>query len=230
MNAIEQMSATPTLNEPQSRLVADGVVERDDAGLLVLAPANRRPFRRVLFVNCYGGRACWEKIKAGLIPPHHLWGCIELARMGYEVGIAEPLAAEFYLYRNPLPHDLKLLRVARQWLGPNDIVYCGHNILYWLLFLKKLGTIHCHFVSLLYGREPLDFSRTHSGIIALNGAAADHARELAPRSKVAHLGWGVDLNFFPRLPYQPKSFLSCGITQRDHHTLSLAATRCRERI
>jgi len=224
------MSATSTMNEPQARLVADGVIERDDDGLLVLAPADRRPFRRVLFVNCYGGRACWEKIKAGLIPPHHLWGGIELARMGYEVGIAEPLAAEFYLYRNPFPHDLKLLRVAREWLGPDDIVYCGHNILYWLLFLKKLGVVRCRFVSLLYGREPLDFSQTHSGIIALNGAAADHARKLAPRAKLAHLGWGVDLNFFPRLPYQPKSFLSCGITQRDHRTLSLAAARTREKI
>lgn len=197
--------------------------------MLVLSPGDGRASRRVLFVNCYGGKSLWEKIKSGHTPAHHLWGCLELVRMGYEVAVAEPVT-DFYFYHNPFPHDLKLLRFAQSWLQRDGIIYCGHNVLYWLLFLRRLGRVRCHIVSLLYGREPLNFSRAHSGIIALNGAAADHARKLAPQTKVARLGWGVDLDFFPRLPYAPQWFLSCGITNRDFPTLCRAASYSRQAI
>lgn len=204
--------------------VTAGIVEREEHGTLVLAPASGTPLRRVIFVNSYGGKATWEKIKAGLLPANHLWGCIELARLGYEVAIAEPLR-HFYLYRHPLPHDLKLLGLARHWLRPDDIIYCGHTLLYWLPLLKALGAFNRRLVSLTYAREELDFSRSHSGIIALTSAAADQARKMAPNTKVAHLSWGLDLSFYPKLPYRPDLFLSCGITHRDNRTLSLAASR-----
>ena len=204
--------------------VTAGIVEREEHGTLVLAPASGTPFRRVIFVNSYGGKATWEKIKEGLLPANHLWGCIELARLGYEVAIAEPLR-HFYLYRRPLPHDLKLLGLARHWLRPDDIIYCGHTLLYWLPLLKTLGALKRHLVSLTYAREELDFSRSHSGIIALTTAAADQARKIAPKVKVAHLSWGLDLSFYPKLSYRPDLFLSCGITHRDNRTLSLAASR-----
>jgi glycosyltransferase involved in cell wall biosynthesis len=76
----------------------------------------------------------------------------------------------------------------------------------------------------------LDFASAHSGIIALNPAAEEHAKKLAPKAKVAHLGWGADLNYFPRLPYVPESFLSCGITHRDYRVLSEAAALCQRSI
>jgi glycosyltransferase involved in cell wall biosynthesis len=207
----------------------DGIAERHEQGLLVLSPSHGRASRRVLFVNCYGGKSLLEKIKSGNTPPHHLWGCLELARMGYEVAIAEPVT-DFYFSRNPFPHDLRLLRFTQAWLGRDGIIYCGHNVLYWLPFLRKLGAVRCPIVSLLYGREPLNFSRVHSGIIALNGAAADHARKLAPRTKVARLSWGGDLDYFPRLPYAPRWFLSCGITNRDFPTLCRAASKSKQPI
>jgi len=47
---------------------------------------------------------------------------------------------------------------------------------------------------------------------------------------VAHIGWGVDLDFFPRLEYNPEWFLSCGIANRDFRTLCLAATKCQRPI
>jgi glycosyltransferase involved in cell wall biosynthesis len=200
----------------------DGIVERVEQGLIVLAPAGSAPIRRVLHVNAYGGRAVWNKVKQGLVPPHQLLGCLELARMGYEVALAEPLP-DFYLYRDPLPHDLKLLPFIRSWLGPQGIVYCGHNVLYWLPLLHALRAIRSPIVSLLYAREPLAFSRAHSGIVALTPAAAEQARKLAPKAKVAHLGWGVDLASFPALPYRPRFFLSCGIANRDFRTLTEAA-------
>jgi hypothetical protein len=211
-------------------LATDDILETQQDTLVVLSPLNGKPRRRILFVNSYGGRSDWEKIKKGLLPPHHLWGCIELARMGYEVGIAEPLPAEFYLCRNPFPHDLALLRTVRGWLGPEDIIYCGHNVLYWLPFLKQLGMLRCVIVSLLFAREPLDLARAHAGIIALNPVAAEHGRKLAPRAKVAHLSWGADLSFFPNARYQSDWLLSCGITYRDHKTLSAAASRCGRRV
>ena len=214
------------LANAEVRSVTDGIVEREEQGVLVLSAVGVRTYRRVLYVNHTGGRSLWSKVKAGLVPPHHLWGCLQLVQMGYEVALADPLP-DFYLYRNPLPHDLKLLRMIRSWLGPEGIVYCGHNVLYWIPLLKQLGAVRCRVVSLLYAREPLQQARGHSGIIALNPAAEAQARRLAPRAKVAHLGWGVDLNFIPTLPYHPEWFLSCGITHRDFGTLSAAATRCR---
>jgi glycosyltransferase involved in cell wall biosynthesis len=222
---------TPRFAEP-ARLIDDpfdGIVETQEFGLSILGPETRRPFRRVIYVNAYGGKSILEQIRAGLLPPHHLWGCFELARNGYEVALAEPLP-DFYLYRNPLPHDLKLLRAVRSWLGNDGIVYCAHNVLYWLPLMRGLGAIRSRIVSLLFAREPLKFSRAHSGIIALNRAAEEQARRLAPRAKVAHLGWGVDLSVFPVIPYQPQWFLSCGITHRDHHTLSAAAAVTAHRI
>ncbi len=142
--------------------------------------------------------------------------------MGYEVALAEPLP-DFYLCRKPLPHDLRILKAVVSWVGRDGIVYCGHNVLYWLPLLKRLSLVDARIVSLLFAREPLHHASGHSGIIALTPAAAEQASILAPRTKTAHLGWGVDLNYFPRLPYRPNWLLSCGKTRRDHDVLSRAA-------
>jgi hypothetical protein len=222
-------SALATGHIADNKHVLDGIIERREMGVTVLSPASGRYVRRVLYVNAYGGAGLLAKIKDGSLAAHHLWGCFELVRKGYEVALAEPLP-DFYLYRNPFPHDLRLLKLVRSWLGRDGIVYCGHNVLYWLPFLRAVGAAHCHVVSLLFAREPLNFGRAHSGIIALTVAAAEQARKLAPKAKVAHLGWGVDLDVFPKRSYQPDWFLSCGITQRDHRTLSLAAARGQNRI
>lgn len=212
-----------TLTSIEAPHVLQGIAERREHGLVVLSPVQGQPIRRVLYVNSYGGAAYWKKIKQGLVAPHHLWGCLELVRMGYEVALAEPLP-DFYLHRNPLPHDLRLFGPVRSWLGRDGIVYCGHNVLYWLPLLRSLRAHRCHIVSLLFAREPLDHARAHSGIIALTPAAAEHARQLAPKATIAHLGWGADLRIFPRIPYNPEFFLSCGRTLRDHATLRTAAT------
>jgi glycosyltransferase involved in cell wall biosynthesis len=199
------------------------IAESTTDGAVVLSPATgARPGRRVLYINSYGGAGVWNQIKSGLLPAHHLWGCIELARLGYEVMLAEPLA--HFDFRRPLPHDFRLLRVAREWLRRDDLVYCGHTLLFWLPVLRALGAVKCPIVSLTYARENLEFARHHAGIIALTTAAARKAREMAPRAKIAHLAWGCDLSFYPALEYQPHWFLSCGITHRDFSTLSAAAT------
>ncbi|HVM49406.1 MAG TPA: glycosyltransferase [Candidatus Acidoferrum sp.] len=221
-------SAAGALESPSGR-VLEGLVERDEFGMVVLSPARGRPSRRMLYLDSYGGRAMWQKIKRGEMPPHHLRGCLELARQGYEVALAEPLP-DFYFNRRALPHDLRLLKLVRRWLGNDGIVFCGHNVLYWLLLLKKLGLIRCRIVSNLWAREPLNLARYHSGIVGLTRAGAEQARKLAPGVKVAPLGWGADLSVYPRLPYRPEAFFSCGIALRDFKTLSLAAARCRQKI
>ena len=195
----------------------------------MLSPAEAQPFRRIIYLDGYGGFSMWQKIKAGLMPPHHLRGCLELARMGYQVALAEPLP-DFYLYRNPFPHDLRLLRMVRSWLGSDGIIFCGHNVLYWMPLLRALGAIKCHIVSNLWAREPLNFARAHSGIVTLTSAGAEQARKLAPKAKIANLGWGIDAGVFPRFPYRPEVFFSCGIALRDFRTLSQAAAQCPQRI
>jgi hypothetical protein len=203
----------------------DGIVETKQHAAVILSPVNGLSHRRILYLDSYGGESMWRKIKAGDLPPHHLRGCLELVRMGYEVALAEPLP-DFYFHRNPFPHDMRLLRIIRHWLGNDGIVYCGHNVLYWIPFFRFIGAVRCHVVSNLWAREPLNWSRAHTGVLALTPAAAEHARKVAPRAKVAHVGWGADISIFPTLPYCPESFFSCGISLRDHRTLSLAAARC----
>ena len=207
--------------QSEKRPVTNGIIESREHGLVVLSPVSGTPLRRVLFVNSYGGLSIWERIRDGMFPSHHLWGCVELARMGYQVALAEPV--RHFDYRRPLPHDFKLLQMAKEWLGPEDILYCGHTLLFWLPLLKRIGMLKRKIVSLTYAREDLDFASAHSGVIALTAAAADEAKRLAPQAKVAHLGWGADLSIFPRLPYVPDWFLCCGITHRDYRTLNLAA-------
>jgi glycosyltransferase involved in cell wall biosynthesis len=214
-------SLLPTSGIPATLI--KGVSERIEDGHIVLYPEAQRPFRRVLFVNSYGGAEVWRKVKLGELPPHHMWGCIELARMGYEVALADSI--KHLSYRKPFPHDIPLFRFARRWLGPEDILFSGHTLLFWVPLLHALGALKCRLVSLTYAREELDLARFHSGIIAMTPAAADHAKKMAPRCKVVHLPWGCDLSFFPRLAYQPKWFLSCGITHRDLTTLHAATCK-----
>ena len=220
---------TTLLQQHQRELATNGIVETNVNGLVVLSPADKHSFRRILHVNSYGGAYIWNRIKHGALPGHQLLGCIELARMGYEVALAEPLP-DFYFHHKPIPHDLKMLKMIRSWLRPDDILFCGHNVLYWIPFLKACGLIRCHVVSLLYAREPLNHSRAHTGVVCLTPAAAQQAKKLAPQAKVANLGWGVDLNFFRELKYDPDWFFSCGIANRDFSTLAAAAAKCRHPI
>jgi hypothetical protein len=221
------MSETQTLSSSTWRLasVTDSIKVTQEHGVTVLSPAGGRKLRRIVYINSYGGQDTWEAIQKGICPTHHLWGCVELVGMGYEVALPRFLP-DFYFNRRALPHDLRLLKLIRSWLGRDGIVFCGHNVLYWVPFLRRLGFIRCHVVSLLFAREPLRQSGGHTGIIGLNPAATDHARKMAPQAKVAHLGWGADLTLYPKLPYDPEWFLSCGMTQRDHPTLSKAAGLC----
>ena len=61
-------------------------------------------------------------------------------------------------------------------------------------------------VSLLYARDDLNWAQYHDCIISLTPAGAAHARKIAPKAKVAALGWGVDLSFFPRRSYELREF------------------------
>jgi hypothetical protein len=211
------------ITEPIINTVTHGIIEGEYEGMVVLSPSQSRFRRRMVYLDSYGGRSMWEKIKQGEMPSHHLRGCLELARMGYEIVLAEPIRD--FVPRRPLPHDLRLFKLARSWLGHNGIVFCGHNVLYWLPFLRMIGAIRCHIVSHLWAREPLDWARAHSGILALTPAAEEHARKLVPGAKVGYFGWGADLTAFPRLPYNPQWFLHCGIAGRDFATLSAAASQ-----
>lgn len=213
------------MNNPIRSSIPPGITERQESGLLVLSPQGSLGQRRVLFINTYGGAELWDGAKRGRVPLHHLWGCTELLRRGYEVALAEPLA--HFDYRRALPHDWPLWRFARKWLRRDDIIYCGHTLLYWLPLLKRLRLLRCRVVSLTYAREDLDFWHEHDGVLALTPAAADKARMHAKQAKVIHIGWGADLDFFPTLPYEGKWLLSCGRTRRDMDTLHAAATSTR---
>src|SRR5262245_21722216 len=87
---IHNMFTTAQLDERPKEVFAD-IAERSEDGLTVLSRENGRPIRRILYVNSYGGKQMLAKVKTGVLPPHHFWGCFELVRKGYEVALAEPL-------------------------------------------------------------------------------------------------------------------------------------------
>jgi glycosyltransferase involved in cell wall biosynthesis len=85
-------------------------------------------------------------------------------------------------------------------------------------------------VSNLWAREPLNLATFHSGIVGLTKAGAEQAATLAPKVKVAALGWGADLSVYPSYPYRPEFFFSCGIALRDFQTMCTAASRCKQEL
>jgi len=203
--------------------VHQGISAEHYRGMTILRSTEQKPFRRVLYLNSYGMARAWRDFREGLHPGQHLWGCLELVRMGYEIAMPEELTqkSRFFNYRR---QDLKHLSFAVSWLGRDGIVYSGHTILFWTPLLVRLKLLRRHVVTMLYARgENLRFPNGYRGILALTPAAADRARRLAPNARVAHIRWGVDLPFFPVQPYSPQWFLSCGKTRRDFVTLQAAA-------
>jgi glycosyltransferase involved in cell wall biosynthesis len=194
-------------------------------GMSIFRPAGRRPRRKVFYLNSYGMASAWRQVQQGTYPGQHLWGCLELVRMGYEVAMPEEpdVNRPFFNYRR---QDLRHVRFARQWLGREGILYSAHTILFWSPLLASAGVLRCPVVTLLYARgENLRFAAGYRGVIAMTPAAQERAQALADQARVAHLSWGVDLPFFPLLPYAPQWFLSCGKTRRDFSCLREAAAR-----
>jgi hypothetical protein len=190
-----------------------------DGPLTVLRPRGGATKGRILYVNSYGMALAWRLYQAGEYPGHHLWGCLELVRKGYEVLLPEPPRGNGILRR--LMTDDAASLVARR-LNKDDIVYCGHNVLFWIPILKAIKAVRCRMVGLLFAREPLLFGGAYDGIIAHTPTAYDRAEVIGPRAKRAYLGWGVDMPFFPVYPYEPRWGLSCGKTFRDFSIITKA--------
>lgn len=227
-----EYQSQPSVVADSSRTVASirGIIAHNYRGMTILRLQDGKPRRRVLYLNSYGMALAWRQISEGVYPGQHLWGCLELVRMGYEVAMPEEPKRDgaFFNYRR---QDLRYLAFIKDWLGRNGIIYSAHTILFWAPLLVQLGFLRCPVVTMLYARgENLRFTKGYLGIIALNPAARSRAEELAPHAKVAHLSWGVDLPFFPLLPYGPKWFLSCGKTRRDFQVLADAAALSSELI
>lgn len=199
----------------------DDIIAEQRDGMTVLRSKTLRTHRRVFYLNSYGMAQGWRTLEDPN-PGQHLWGCIELVRLGYEVAMPEePVKGRFFNYRR---QDFRHLRFIREWLGRDGILYSAHTVLFWAPMLAAAGLLRCPVVTLLYAAgENLRFPRGYAGVIAMTPAAERRARHLAPHAKIAHLGWGVDLPLYPMETYDPRWFLSCGKTRRDFPTLAAAA-------
>lgn len=210
-----------TENHPSWAHRTASIVAEQVEGMTIIRSATQKPRRRIFYLNSYGMAQGWRTLNEPN-PSQHLWGCVELARMGYEIAMPEePKRGRFFNYRR---QDLKHLGFIRDWLGKDGIVYSAHTILFWAPLLANLGLLRCPVVTLLYAAgENLRFTRGYAGVIAMTPAAQRRAEGLAPHAKVAHLGWGVELPLYPRTAYDPKWFLCCGKTRRDFRPLIEAA-------
>lgn len=202
----------------------DLIDESVEDGMLVLRGRGNggRSTRRVLFVSDYGLAHAWRLWKDGVHPGNHLWGCIELAIMGYEVVLPE--VATGHGLRKRLKNDWFPTLGAVRSLNKDDIVYCGHNVLLWTPLLKALSLVKCRIVGLTYAREPLPLGGRYDAIIAHTPVAQANAAKKHPRVHCAHISWGMDLDFFEGYSYDPRWMLSCGKTFRDFEVLASAFT------
>jgi glycosyltransferase involved in cell wall biosynthesis len=215
-------SATEPYRKRPAKL--DLIDESVEDGMPVLRRHGSRgeSARRIVFVSDYGQAAAWRLWKDGVYPGNHLWGCIELAIMGYEVLLPEPVSA--HGLRRHLKNDWFPTLAAVRDLRQDDIVYCGHNVLLWTPLLKALSLVKCHIVGLVYAREPLPLANRYDAIIAHTPLALKNAAHKYPRVRCDHISWGMDLDFFEAYPYDPQWMLSCGKTFRDFPVLASAFT------
>ena len=156
-------------------LVNEGIIARRYAGMTILSLGDAKPRRRLLYLNSYGMASAWRLINDGPYPGQHLWGCLELVRLGYEIAMPEVPRQDtrFFNYRR---QDMRLLAFAKEWLGRDGIVYSGHTILFWIPLLVRLSLLRCPVVSMIYARgETLCFAKGYRGLIALTPAAKSRA-------------------------------------------------------
>jgi glycosyltransferase involved in cell wall biosynthesis len=198
----------------------DLIEESVEDGMLVLRPRVRQgePIRRIVFVSDYGQAGAWRLWKDGVYPGNHLWGCIELAIMGYEVFLPEPALG--HGLRKRLKNDWFPTLSAVRNLRHDDIVFCSHNVLVWTPLLKALSLVKCRIVGFLYAREPLPLAHRYDAIIAETPVALENAVHKYPRVRCQHISIGMDLDFFEAYPYEPRWMLSCGKTFRDFTVLA----------
>lgn len=176
--------------------------------------------RKVLYINSYGMAEAIRLYEAGKYPINHCWGIYQLARLGYEVTVPEPTPRKGLAKR--LTNDLASFQATLGRFGPNDFIYCAHNVLLWAPLLKAVRLQHAKIVGLLFAKEPLPLAKHYDGIIAHTPAALKHITAIAPAVRRAHLSWGMDMEYFQTQPYEPEEFLSCGKTFRDFETLAAA--------
>jgi glycosyltransferase involved in cell wall biosynthesis len=219
-----------TVPDPSPSAAACGIEleDRREHGVTILRRAGTggagpRP-RRVLFVMGYGMAAAWRLYKRGLYPGQHLFGCLELARAGYEVLLPEPADPRGRL-REHLSCDRLAIGLAAKHLQRDDVLLCGHNKLLATPLLRRFGYIRCRVIGYLHGPGRLPFAHSYDGVLCMTPAASRQA--LANRAGLAqrYLPWGVDLPFYPELPYFPRTALSCGKTHRDLQVIVEAFSR-----
>lgn len=198
----------------------------EEEGILVLRRVNHSPRRRILYVNSYGMAKAWRLWKEGTYPGNHLWGCLELARKGYEILLPESIDGKGLSKR--FRTDWHPAWIASHRLQKEDIIYCAHNVLLWTPIFKVLRALKCKMVGMLFAREPLLLANQYDGVIAHTPVAARHAASICPKVLCAHISWGMDLDFFQSYPYDPQWFLSCGKTFRDFPILMQAFSGLKE--
>ncbi len=190
-------------------------------GIVTIRSATLNRGRRVLYINDFGMIEGYEKWCQGLYPSDRFFGCIELARAGYEVLIPERPAILTRYLKNVTTDFGKTLWAALS-LGRDDFVYCAHNLLFWCPLLRGINVMRPRVVSFLFAGERLWFSELHDGLLGLTPAAYECSGRLAPRIKRSHIGWGIDLSFFQPFPYEPQFVLYAGKALRDLEVVAKA--------
>ena len=172
---------------------------------LVLLPKGPRRGRRILVVGFASTGPdlfmSWLKSRFG---GHGMWGCIELAANGYEVLLPR------MRMRNPrspgrLISDLGIAMGSACNLSRNDIVYCNHNIMLWVPFLRFIRRVRAKIVGLLFAREPLPMSWAYDGVIGMTRVATEHGKRIAQSETCAYsVGCGAHRTSSLLLPIRPQ--------------------------
>lgn len=226
MDARQTMKTLEQAPPAQATLAhADDLSMRwEDGALHLTCPGVAPNGRTVLFLSDHGGPSSLEGWKICGFGGHGLWGCIELARMGYR--IVMPRVGHWGRGRiaKHLATDLRAAWVHARRLGPNDLVYCVHNVLWWTPLLSRLGQVKAKLVAMLFAKEPLPMASRFAGVIGMTRVATEHAKANYPKAATAHIQWAVELSdhHHRALPYDGRWGLACGVTGRDYPTVARA--------
>jgi glycosyltransferase involved in cell wall biosynthesis len=207
-----------TRRAPRPHPEDDDLIADERPGLVRLHGPGPRNGRRVLLVQSYGMAGAWQRRMHEAYPSQHLWGCLELARRGWEVLLPEPPPPVSLAARRRTA-ERRALGIALRHLRHGDVLY--GTVGPWIARLRRARLLRCATIALHHAGPVPPHTAHADAVVAIVPASARKARAVFS-GPVARIDWGVELPFYQTAHYRPRFALAVGKSFRDFDTLARA--------